>query len=474
MRKLKLLLNNIIWTLDSYKQLHPPMYPKGTTRVASYAEARAGSEYEYSVLFGLQYNLIRWLEGVVITTQMIDEAEPYLQEHFKFNGLGVWSRAKWDYIVEKFGGKLPVKICAVPEGLRIPKGNLLFRIINTDDECWWLSNSLETVLQQVWYPTAVATRSNFIVNEIRKAFKETVDNDMQWLIAFMLHDFGQRACTCMEQAGIGGMAHLINSQGTDTDMGIPYAVNFYDAKMEGLCYSVPADEHSIATSLGRDREEEIIQRLCELFPTGVLSKVGDSFGIEKFVAMCCKGKLKQTILARDGKFVIRPDSKRWKGDKPCEQVLWIAQQLEASFGATVNKKGYKTLNPKVGIIYGDGLSQNEIIECVQVLKANGFAASTCVFGQGGGLLQKVNRDTIDFAIKCCAQTRDGQTFDIYKEPQGGTKVSKRGMLKLVKDGDTYITVSESDPRPDVLVTVFQDGVILKEYTFDEVRANALK
>ena len=473
MRKLKLITKNIIWTLDSYKQLHPNMYPAGTTRVASYAEARSGSEYDYSVFFGLQYNLIHWLEGVVITKEMVDEAEPYLQEHFKFNGWGIWSRTKWDYIIEKFGGKLPVKICAVPEGLRIPKSNILFRIINTDDNCWWLSNSLETVLQQVWYPIAVATRSNYIINTIREAFKKSVDDDMQWLISFMLHDFGQRATTCMEQAGIGGMAHLVNSQGTDTDMAIPYAVNYYGADKVNLCYSVPADEHSIATSLGRDGEYQVAQNLCKLFPTGILSKVSDSYGIENAVKEYCTGKTKEFILVREGKFVVRPDSKRWKGDKPSAQVLWIVQQLDAGFGVTINKKGFKCLNPKVGVIYGDGLSEYEIVECVQVLLDNGYAASNCVFGQGGGLLQKLNRDTIDFAIKCCAQTRDGITYDIYKEPQGGTKLSKKGMLKLVKDGDGYVTVNITDPRPDVLVTVFENGVILKEYTFDEVRANSL-
>jgi nicotinamide phosphoribosyltransferase len=474
MRKLKLSLNNLIYTLDSYKQLHAPMYVKGTTKVAAYGEARSGSEYENIVFFGLQYHLIRWLEGVAITTKMIDEAEPYLQEHFKFNGCGVWNRDKWDYIVKNCGGKLPVKICAVPEGLKIPKNNILFRIINTDDNCWWLSNSLETILQQVWYPCAVATRSNFIISKIREAFQKSVDDDSQWMIDFMLHDFGQRATTCMEQAGIGGMAHLVNSKGTDTDMAIPFAVNYYNAKKENLCYSVPADEHSIATSKGKEGEYEIAQTLCQLFPTGILSKVSDSFGIENAVNEYCFGKTKDFILARDGKFVVRPDSKRWKGDKPCEQVLWIAQKLEAGFGSSINKKGFKTLNPKVGIIYGDGLSEFEIIECVNVLTANGFTASTCVFGQGGGLLQKLNRDTLDFAIKCCAQVRDGKTYDIFKQPQGGTKVSKRGMLKLVKDGDTYITVNESDPRPDILETVFENGILTKEYTFEEIRANSIR
>lgn len=473
MRKLPLMLNNLIFTLDSYKQLHAPMYPEGTEFVESYGEARANSEYDSTVFFGLQYILIRWLEGVAITKEMIDEAEPYLHEHFKF--CGGWNREQWDYIVNVHGGKLPLRICAVPEGTRLKKSNILFRIRNTDKNCWWLTNAMETLLQQVWYSIAVATRSHEIINYIKKAFDKTVDEDSMWLINFMLHDFGQRACTCMEQAGIGGMAHLVNSQGTDTDMAIPFAVNFYRGEKENLCYSVPADEHSIATSLGKEGEYEIVQRLCKLFPTGILSKVSDSFGITAAVKEYNSGKTRDFILAREGKFVVRPDSKRFAGDKPCDQVLWIVNQLAEGFGTTLNKKGYRVLHPKVGIIYGDGLSQEEICECVDVLLSYGYAASICVFGQGGGLLQKLNRDTLDFAIKCSYQVRKGLEYDIYKQPEGATKVSKRGQIKLVrtKEGG-FETVPIFDERPDELVTVFENGVILKEYTFAEVRANVSK
>lgn len=476
MRKLPLDINNIIWTLDSYKQLHDPMYFENTEVVVSYGEARSGSEYEYTVWNGLQYQLIRWLEGVVVTKELIDQAEPYLKEHFILSG-DVWSRAKWDYIVEKHGGRLPLRIEALPEGMVVPKGNMLFLIQNTDPNCRWLTNALETVIQHVWYPTTVATRSHYILRHIREQFRKTVDDDTQWLADFMLHDFGQRGVTCMEQAGIGGCAHLINSKGTDTDMAIPFAVNFYGAKKEGLCYSVPADEHSIATSGGPDREFEIAQRLCKLFPKFILSKVSDSFGIERAIKEYCYGETRKAIEARDGKFVIRPDSPRWKGDTAAAQILWIAQELEKAYGVTLNKKGFKVINPKVGIIYGDGLTEQDIIESVNLLVANGFSAMTCVFGQGGGLLQKVSRDTTDFAIKCLAQKRGGEWFEVYKKPQGGTKVSKKGLQKVVMaegaHGNVPITVPISDPRPTILETVFENGVILKEHTLEELRARAL-
>ncbi len=468
-------LNNIIFTLDSYKQVHPRMYPDGTEYVYTYGEARKGGDYAYSTWVGLQYQLIRWLEGVRVTKELIDQAEPLLKEHFKYCG-DIWERSRWDYIVEKHGGRLPVVIKAAPEGMNIPEGNVLITIENTDPNCFWLTNALETLLQHVWYTTTVATRSNHIVNLLRNAFKDTVDDDQAWLVDFYLHDFGQRAVSCMEQAGLGGMAHLVNSQGSDSNMAILYAMKFYDAKKEGLCYSVPASEHSIATALGKDKEFDVTKRLMSLFPQGILSVVSDSYDIENAVHVYC-GNLKEDILNRKGKFVIRPDSLRSKSDTPAQQVLWIAQELEKGFGVTINSKGYKVLHPKVGIIYGDGLSENDILEIVATLVKNKFAASACVFGQGGGLLQKLNRDTCRYAFKSSAQRRNGVLYDIYKQPKDESKASKKGKLKLVWDVGAHAkilrTVPENDPREDQLVEVFRDGVILKRYTFDEVRKNAL-
>jgi nicotinamide phosphoribosyltransferase len=469
-----MIIHNLIYTLDSYKQLHDVMYPEGTEYVYSYFEARKGSEYEHTIFFGLQYILKHWLEGVVITKEMIDEAEPLLKEHFKFCG-NVWNRAKWDYIVENHEGRLPVMINAVEEGSKISINNVLMTIVNTDKNCFWLTNALETLLQHVWYTSTVATRSNRIIEFIKKEFKKTVDNDQQWLAEFFLHDFGQRGVSCMEQAGIGGMAHLINSKGTDTDMAIPYAIQYYKAKMDGLCYSVPASEHSIATALGKEGEFEITKRLCKMFPKGILSVVSDSYDIENAIKIYCTD-LKNDILARDGKFVVRPDSPRFNGDTPANQIVWIANELGKGFGFTQNSKGYKVLNPKVGIIYGDGLKEKEIFDAVRGLIQAGWAASNCVFGQGGGLLQKLDRDTCRFAFKSSAQCRDGTWHDIYKEPTDKSKASKKGKLKLVlqvgSHGSAPVTVGYSDPRKDLLETVFLNGEITKEIDFDTVRKNA--
>jgi nicotinamide phosphoribosyltransferase len=261
----------------------------------------------------------------------------------------------------------------------------------------------------------------------------------------------------MEEAGIGGMSHLVNSKGTDSLMAIPYAVNYYNAKLDGLAYSVPASEHSIQTSLGKENEFEVTKNLIRKFPKGILSIVSDSYDIENAIRVYCT-ELKPHILGRDGKFVVRPDSPRFEGDTPENQVLWIAKQLWDGFGGTINKKGYKVLDSHVGIIYGDSLTEINIQNILDVLKENGFSGQNCVFGCGGYLLRKVNRDTLRFAFKCSAQKRNGVWYDIYKEPKDTTKASKRGRFDDTGD----------------LKTVFENGEIIKRYTFDEVRDNNIK
>lgn len=470
-----LLSENIIFILDSYKDLHPVMLPEGTTKSSSYLESRIGAEYPYTQYFGGQYIINKWLAGQTVTREKIDQAAPILEEHFKFNGK-VWNRKYWDYIVDECGGRLPLEIKAVREGVRVPVSNILMRVDNTDEHSAWLPGAMETVLQQVWYPSTTATRSNIILEIIRKYFRETVDDDLQWLADYYLHDFGQRAATCMEAAGIGGAGVLINSKGTDTKMGMAYAMDFYGASHIDLAYSVPASEHSIATSLGREGEYAVAKRLLQLFPNGILSHVSDSYNITDAIhAYNNDPEFRTAILARQGKFVARPDSPRFKSDTPQAQILWITQQWEKGYGAKINSKGYKDLDPHVGTIYGDSLTIENIQDILETLKKNGYSALASVMGCGGYLIQKLNRDTQRQAFKCSAQQRNGEWIDIYKEPLDASKASKRGRLKLVKDSSgAYETVQQSDARKDELVTVFRNGESLNQVNFKQVRENSLE
>ena len=457
---------NFILLTDSYKLTQWPMYPDGTENNSAYFESRPGAKYPYTVAFGLQMILKRYFEGVVVNKQDIDLAEKFADAHFGMTG--VFNRKMWERIAYVHNGKLPIRIKAAPEGLVIPTGNVLFHVQATDKECAALVSPCETIITHFWHPSNVATISHDLRVFFKKHFDETVDDDQAFLLAFMLHDFGFRGTSSVESAGMGGAGHLVNFMGTDTIIGITYAQRYYNAGMVG--FSVPASEHSVMCSEGKDGELEMIRRLIKIYPKGILSVVSDSYSIVRVLTEYLP-LLKDEILARDGKFVVRPDSPRFEGDTAANQILWIAQELEKTFGSTVNKKGFKILNPKVGIIYGDGLSVDEIKEAVELLVANGWAVSTCVFGMGGGLLQKHNRDTQRNAFKCSAQFRDGKWIDNQKQPLDITKSSKKGLLKLVREGDSYTTVGINDPREDVLVTVFENGNMVKEWTWDEVKAN---
>ena len=461
--------NNIVTLTDSYKITHHDMYPEGTETVYSYFEARNGAQFPYTVFFGLQYLIKEYLEGEVVTTEMIDRAEKFAAIHF--GNANLFKRERWDYIVREHGGRLPVCISAVAEGTVVPNSNVLMTIENTDPKCWWLTNHLETLLCHVWSSSTVATLSFYTKEMIKKYLEKTCDQGANFPgLGFMLHDFGMRGVSSMESAGIEGAGHLVNFMGTDTVIAMEYAAEFYNASLEGLAYSVPATEHSIMTSLGKEGEEEVIENLLNKYPEGILSVVSDSFNIYNCVENIYGKKFKDKILARNGKFVVRPDS----GD-PVSVVLELLRMLYDSFGGTVNKKGYKVLNPKIGLLWGDGLDYMKIEEILVAMEVRGWSAENIVFGMGGGLLQKINRDTQRFAFKSSAQMRNGVWYDVYKEPTDTSKKSKRGRLKLFKWGHlNYETTNYAGNGRDMLDKVFENGKITKEISFDEVRKNSLK
>lgn len=461
---------NFCLLTDSYKIGHWLMLPDDIEAVYSYFESRLGAKFPFTVLFSLQAILQKYFVGVVITKADIDEAEALCKEHF---GMEIFNRKMWDYIVNDCGGKLPLRIKAAPEGLPVPIGNVLVTVENTGGKITApLTNVIETILTHIWYGSNVATISRDLKNYLRQAF--TVSADTENLLPFMLHDFGFRGASSIESAGIGGAGHLVNFMGTDTLVALADIRRFYYyTGMAG--FSVPASEHSVMTAKGKDGELDMFRSLIKKFPKGILSLVSDSFSIKRVIEEYLP-LLRAEIMAREGKVVIRPDSPRHKGDTAAEQVLWLTSSLGNIFGYTKNNKGYKVLDSHIGIIYGDGLSADEIKECIRTLVLAGWSAETCVYGMGGGLLQKHNRDTQRSAFKCSAQLQNGKWVDIQKEPLDVTKKSKAGRLKLVwlegAHGRTLTTVPESDPRPDVLVTVFENGEMKKIYTFGEVRTNA--
>lgn len=243
-------MENIILMSDSYKYSQWKQYPNGITKMFSYFESRGGETGKYSEnivqFFGLQYYLKRYF-SIKVTKGMVDEAEEVLKLHgVPFNKEG------WMRVVEVHDGALPLKIKAVPEGKCVTRRNVMMTIESTDSELFWLVGWAETLLMKVWYPSTVATLGHNINKLIKSFLLETADSLDK--LPFMLHDFGYRGVSSEEQAGIGGMSHLVNFKGTDTVVSLVYAKKFYNTSNAG--FSLPASEHSTITSWGNDSEKE--------------------------------------------------------------------------------------------------------------------------------------------------------------------------------------------------------------------------
>lgn len=454
---------NITTLTDSYKIGHYKMYPKGTQVVHSYFESRKGARFNNTVFFGLQYLLKEYLQGVQVTKEKIEEGKYLIDRHL---GPGVFNEAGWNHILDVHGGMLPVWIKAVPEGTPIPTDNVLMTVENSDKECWWLTNFLETLLSHVWASSTVATLSREI-KIVCKHYLEQTSTNIEAL-NFMLHDFGYRGVSSVESAGICGAAHLVNFMGTDTIRAIEYAMDYYNSDV--CAFSVPATEHSIMTSLGPQGEMDLVGDLLNNYPKGILSIVIDSYDYEEFIKETHK-RYGSQIFNRDGKVVFRPDS-----GEPVSTTLRVQDLVGECFGSYANGKGYRVLNGHVGTLWGDGIEYLDVRNILHAMKEAGWSAENIVFGMGAGLLQKVNRDVQRFAFKCSAQKRNGEWYDIYKKPRDVSKMSKKGRLGLRRimgsHGAGFITEPNVLPIDDFMEDVFFNGEIIKEYDFSEVRENA--
>ena len=471
---------------DSYKFGHPCAYLPGTQYIYSYLEARKGAKYNKTLWFGLQYILMNYLAGEVVTKRKIEEAKWYIDQHlgpgvFIDNGAYSVDGKKifegWNYILEKYNGKLPVRIKAVPEGTLVDIGNVLMTVENTDPNVPWLTNYLETILMHVWYPTTVATQ-DWETKELLKYYLDrTSATNKGWDgLPFMLHGFGMRAATSLESCAIADAAHLINFQGTDTVPALKFIEKWYSGNTAFPGYSVFATEHSIMTSRGEDGEWDVLENILKNKPNGIISIVIDSYNYQRFVDMCGT-KYKDIILNRNGRTVFRPDS----GD-PITVTLDVLNRLGYYFGFERNKGNFKVLNDKVRVLWGDGIDYEGIRNVLFALFNEGWAAENMVFGMGGHMVQAgLTRDTMRFAFKCSAQMYNNEWHDVWKEPLDLTKASKRGRLALIHVQDAncnrfFKTIREEelqDGSKNRLVTVFENGEIKKFYSFDQIRQNVL-
>jgi len=457
---------NICLATDSYKIWHWKGYLPNTENNYGYLEARNGALFNKTVCFGLQYILKKYLVGQVVTQEKIDEAEKEMEQHL---GKGFFNREGWEYILKNYGGKLPVTIRGVAEGTPVDVSNVLMSVELTknDPKLCWLTNFLESLLLHVWYPMTVATLSRELKILIRDYMLATCDDTST--LDFKMQDFGFRGVSSYESAQIGGAAYMTSFKGSDTVPALVIPKKYYNMQ-EMPAFSVAATEHSIMTARGEEGEWDVVQYILDKTPDGILSLVIDSYDYERFIEKCGT-RFKDQILARGGTTVFRPDS----GD-PVTGTLRCLELLDKHFGSYINHKGFKVLNDKVRVLWGDGIEYQGIRNILFAMKNHGWSTECMAcFGMGGGLLQKVNRDTQRMAFKSSAQFYDGSWHDVWKKPKDITKASKRGRLALVKVGGKFRTIKEEDlgNQHNYLEVVFRDGELVKEFSFEEVRNNVL-
>jgi len=471
---------SIILDTDSYKFSHPQQTHDSIESMYSYAEARAKGEF--TIFMGLQ-PILKTLQQK-ITPEDVLEAKEYNEFHgtpFEYDD--------WMYIATELEGKLPIRIRAIPEGTKVPTQNVLFTLESTDPRIPTLGGHLETALMRCWYSSNIATESYKIKQILLGYAEETQDNPN---VDYSLHNFGSRGSSSAESAMLGGMAHLTQFKGTDNFTSIKGVAELYgmkDRKGE-IGHSIRASEHSQVTSYAGTFEDKFIGEM-EFVENFILKSKGalliacvaDSYDYLRFVdAVTSYNDFKIRELIENPEyptFVIRPDS-----GIPAEiipQTLDIMEKNEVKF--TTNDKGFKVWD-SYSIIWGDGICEDEIKIMLDILKERGYSSECLSFGMGGALMAgndttSNNRDTQAWAIKCSSATlKDGTEIDVYKDPiTAPNKKSKKGKVSTYrrKDGTYFVDLQgkKFTDAEDALVTVFENGEILKEYNFEEVRNNSM-
>jgi len=464
---------NRVMLADSYKYSQPLQYPTNMSSMFDYMEARSSKVYPKLVWIGLQAKLKTYFSKP-ITEEEVNEAYLYTSAHgipFEYDG--------WMYIVNELKGKLPIRIKAVPEGSVVPTGHVLMTVEATDPKVPWVVGWIETILMKLWYPCTVATKSYYVKKMLMEYAEQTQDTPF---VDFQYHNFGDRGSTTVEAAAIGGMAHLsVGFQGTDNFAAVKYINELY-----GPCkfpaFSIPATEHSTITSWGKDGEFNAYLNYLETYKKyPIIACVMDSYNIFNAVNCITTGMFKNKIESEDYPiFVIRPDS----GD-PISVLNGVLYIMEDNFVRyKVNKKGYKVWD-KYRIIWGDGITPEQIETILDYVVSRGYSSECIAFGSGGDLMQNCTRDTLGFAIKCSSitlehvnkETGDKITSkrDVFKDPiTDNGKVSKKGELMLYQDEKgRYITENISNKAAPnwipVLETIYENGTFVKEYTFDKIR-----
>ncbi len=345
-------------------------------------------------------------------------------------------------------------------------------------------NYFETFLSsELWLPMTSATQANHLRELLNKWAVLTTGSTegVQW----QGHDFSYRGMSNSSAAAASGAGHLLSFTGSDTIPAIGYLKDNYYA--EGLIgASVAATEHSVMCAGGEEDELETFQRLLDLYPSGIVSIVSDTWDLWNVITGILP-QIKDQVLAREGKLVIRPDSGdpvqiltgmmgTWSPDAvKTPEEKGVIELLWDEFGGTINEQGYKVLDPHIGAIYGDSITYFRAQQIAERLAQKGFASTNVVLGVGSYTYQYVTRDTFGFAMKATWVEVDGEARNLQKDPvtDDGLKKSATGRLAVKRSalGDLYLIekASPQDEAESLLEPVWTNGTFIRPHTLDEIR-----
>ena len=474
---------------DFYKTIHHMCYAPGMTKLVSYWTPRMSrkDDMDKVVMFGLQPFMKRYLIQYFNENFFQKDKEKVVYEYRRIISKAMGNMAMDTKHIEALHdlGYLPIQIKAVAEGSRVNIKTPMIEITNTHDGFAWLVNYLETFMScNIWQPMTSATIAYRYREIIEKYFNLTVEKGD---VRKACGDFSMRGFSSVESSELSGAAHLTSFIGTATIPAISYLEEYYNCNIEEgiVAVGTPSTEHSVMCSYGEDEFAAYKRLITEVFPSGVLSIVSDTYDYWNVITDIIP-RLKEDIINRDGKIVIRGDSgdpvKIICGDKNAEknseEYKGTVELLWDIFGGEINSKGYKVLNSKIGTIYGDSITVERCKQICKGLEEKGFAVNNCVFGIGSYTYQYNTRDTFGFALKATHAVVDGEEKFIFKAPKtdkDNFKKSQKGMCYVYRDGEDILYKDEltlkeqAEFKDNLLEIVFKDGKLIKDYSLSEIR-----
>lgn len=482
---------NPIYLIDFYKVGHVVQYPLNVTQVWSNWTPRSSRVpgQDFVIHFGSRYLVEKYLVDE-FNDGFFNRSWKQIEKEYREvinKTLGVPKKeVKVDHIHRLHDyGRLPITIYSLPEGSKVPLNVPSMVITNTQPWAFWVPNYLETLISNImWKPTTSATTAYRYRKLFEKYARESGETDLSF-VNWMGHDFSMRGMSGIEDAVLSGMGHLTSFSGTDTIPAILEAKRYYDADLS-VGGSVPATEHSVMCSGAEYNEDGMVDEfgmfnrlINEVYPKGIVSIVSDSFDLWKVLTDYIP-RLKESILARDGKVVIRPDS----GD-PVDIVCGSRVGMERqgsrneSMGAlrllaealgTHDGPGLPLIN-NGGVIYGDAITYERadqiLNRMVNELKLSPY---NMVFGIGSFTYEYCTRDTYGFAMKATAVRKDGVVVPIFKDPitDTGGKKSHKGIPVVhfggVRGKEQYYVVESTNPDDldeCAMCDIFEDGDMTK-------------